>query len=113
MATTLVATGSLHVPPWIQCGKELRARREKLGLTLGDVAVESDVPLPIVAQIERGKIHCLDLSMISFFHLVMTVFAFPQVICEEMWDDSTQYAELFRSGGRITLDPVRPLRRRN
>ena len=111
MVATLAVNTGFSMPPWIKCGKKLRVRREKLGLTLGDVAVESDIPLSVAARIERGQIHGLDMPMMNFFQIIRDLCVFPLIICSKEWNDSTQYAEIFRLGVKIDINPVRPLHR--
>ena len=114
IASILAPPPQPEVRPWKRAGQELRDLRLARQLTLGDVAVKSDVPLPTIAKVEKGEIRNprFKLSMGDFFRIAMAVSAIPVVHCPETWNDSTQYAEIYDLNAKIDLESVRPLRGR-
>lgn len=94
-----------------ELGREFGKIRSQRGLERSDLSVIAGVPLPTIRKLENGWTH-VSLTMAEFFRLVLAVHVIPSVVTDASWDDNTRYRRIFREGGRIELQPVRPLRAR-
>lgn len=94
-----------------ELGRTFKNIRSKRGLERSDLSVIAEVPLPTIRNLENGRTH-INLTMAEFFRLVFGVHAIPNVITHASWNDNTRYRRIFREGGWIELQPVRPLRAR-